>query len=152
MRSGHRIFRYTPETITALASLYVEEVLALQPSGPLFVGGNCQGGIIAQDVVRQLQSRGCTTARLFLIDPGRFPSVAAPVSLMFGSASDLNPYRGGGAAPEAVFEAAYPAGYSVDFLPGAHGLYFEPPGIDVLAKIVSGAIGRESPAAPPPEA
>ena len=144
MRSGHLIFRYTPETIAALASLYVEEVLALQPEQPIFVGGNCQGGIIAQEMVRQLQSRGCGTARLFLIDPGRFPPAAAPVSLMFGSASDLNPYRGGGEAPEAEFEAAYPAGYSVDFLPGAHGLYFEPPGIHVLAKIISGVLARAS--------
>ncbi len=144
MRSGHLIFRYTSETIAALASLYVEEVLALEPQRPIFVGGNCQGGVIAQEMVRQLQGRGCETARLFLIDPGRFPPAAAPVSLMFGSASDLNPYRGGGEAPETVFEAAYPQGYSVDFLPGAHGLYFEPPGIHVLAKIISAALGRAS--------
>ncbi len=151
MRSGHLIFDYAPETVTALASLYVEEMLALEPDGPLFIGGNCQGGIIAQEIARQLFDRGRTIARLFLLDPQGFAPIAAPVSLIFGAGSEFNPYRGGD-GPEAVFEAAYPAGYRVDFLPAAHGHYFEMPAIEPLSKIVAAAMepasGRSSMAEP----
>ena len=139
MRSGHLIFDYTAETITALASLYVEEMLALEPDGPLFVGGNCQGGIIAQEIACQLSDRGRTIARLFLLDPDRFDPMGGPVSLIFGASSEFNPYRGGG-EPEAVFQAAYPAGYRVDFLPAAHGLYFEMPAIEALSNIIAAAM------------
>ena len=139
MRSGHLIFDYTPETVTTLGSLYVEEMLALEPEGPLFVGGNCQGGIIAHEIARQLLDRGRTIARLFLLDPDQFAPIAAPVSLIFGASSEFNPYRAG-RGPEAVFEAAYPAGHHVDFLPAAHGHYFEKPAIEPLSQIIAAAM------------
>ena len=135
MRSGHLVFRYEPSTVGALASRYVEEILELQPQGPIRLGGNCQGGTIAQEIAGRLIARGREVEVLFLLDPGRFRPSRAPISLIFGVGSEQNPYRGG-AAPERVFEEAYPAGYSVDFLPGAHGLYFEAPGLDALAGVI----------------
>jgi len=135
MRSGHLIFRYEPSTVGALAARYVQEIVVLQPIGPIRIGGNCQGGIIAQEIVARLVAAGREVEALFLLDPGRFPPAQAPVSLIFGVHSEQNPYLAGG-APERVFEQAYPAGYSVAFLPGAHGLYFESPALEALAAVI----------------
>ena len=145
MRSGHLVFQYTPENVAALASRYVDEVLTLQPEGPVWIGGNCQGGIIAQEIVRQLMGQGRDVAMLFLLDPGRFPPMPAPVSLIFGATSELNPYLGAG-APDRVFDAAYPAGYRVDFLPGAHGIYFESPAVEALAGLIESRLPAAVPA------
>ena len=136
MRSGHLIFRYDDANVAALAARYAKEICALQPTGPLRVGGNCQGGIIAQEVAGRLADQGREVETLFLLDPGRFPQSPAPMSLIFGAESELNPYLGG-ASPEPRFDQAYPAGYSVHFLAGAHGFYFESPVLEALAKVIA---------------
>ncbi len=100
------------------------------------LGGNCQGGIIAQEVAGRLADQGREVETLFLLDPGRFPQSPAPMSLIFGAESELNPYLGG-ASPEPQFDQAYPAGYSVHFLAGAHGFYFESPVLEALAKVIA---------------
>lgn len=136
MRSGHLVFRYTPDNVAALASRYADEIVALQPEGSIRLGGNCQGGAIAHEIARQLAARGREVALLFLLDQGRFASIGAPVSLIFGADSHLNPYLAE-PEPDRIFRAAYAAGYSVDFLPGGHGGYFASPSVEALAGIVS---------------
>ena len=44
--------------IEAMASYYVEEIQAIQPEGPYFLGGVCIGGTIALEMARQLQAKG----------------------------------------------------------------------------------------------
>ena len=139
MRSGHLIFRYAPQNVAALAARYVQEIVALQPEGAIRLGGNCQGGTVALEIARQLQARGREVAIVFLLDQGRFPASPAPVSLIFGDDSHLNPYLAD-EDPERIFAAAYGAGYSVDFLTAPHGAYFEAPAVETLARIVAGRL------------
>ncbi len=135
MRSGHLLFSYSPDNVRALASRYADEMTSIQPQGSFRIGGNCQGGTISHEVARQLTARGRDVAVLFLIDQGRFPASSAPVSLIFGAKSHLNPYRTD-TDPERIFKAAYTAGYSVDIISGRHGQYFNSPNVEALAGII----------------
>jgi amino acid adenylation domain-containing protein len=57
-----------PDTfIQALAAHYVQEILAIQPSGPYFLGGYCFGGWVALEIAQQLQALGKEVGLLSLI-------------------------------------------------------------------------------------
>src|SRR5262245_35056726 len=62
----------------AMALAYVEEILDVQPHGPLLVGGMCAGGLIAIEVARELQARGREVGPLILLDPPPVPQVYNP--------------------------------------------------------------------------
>ena len=57
--------------VQELAAQYVEEVRAVQPEGPYFLGGMCSGGTIAYEMAQQLVSHGQEVALLALIDTPR---------------------------------------------------------------------------------
>src|SRR6185437_9811245 len=56
------------ENIEDMARFYLQEVRALQPHGPYFLGGYCFGGNVAYEMARQLRSQGEHVAQLLLID------------------------------------------------------------------------------------
>jgi thioesterase domain-containing protein/acyl carrier protein len=56
------------ENIEDMARYYLQEVRALQPHGPYFLGGYCFGGNVAYEMARQLRSQGESVAQLMLID------------------------------------------------------------------------------------
>jgi thioesterase domain-containing protein len=60
-------------TIMEMAHTYVEEILETRPSGPVFVGGMCAGGLVALEVARELQARGQTVGPVILADPPATP-------------------------------------------------------------------------------
>jgi amino acid adenylation domain-containing protein len=51
-----------------MASEYLEELFAVQPDGPYFLGGWSMGGVIAFEMARQLTAQGKSVAPLVLID------------------------------------------------------------------------------------
>ncbi len=55
-------------SIQALASRYVEEMLAAQPEGACRLAGMCAGGFVAYEVARQLSARGRTVELLAILD------------------------------------------------------------------------------------
>jgi amino acid adenylation domain-containing protein len=59
--------------IGAIANYFTEQIQALQPRGPYFLGGGCEGGIVALEIATQLQQRGQEVAMLAMLD-------TAPVS------------------------------------------------------------------------
>lgn len=73
---GGRAFVDAP-SLEDVAAHYVEEILAVQPTGPYLVGGACAGGIVAFEMARQLQARG--------------ESLAGPV-IVFDAFLRNNPY------------------------------------------------------------
>jgi len=135
MRSGLFIMDYTPHDIAAIADRYAAEMEELQPRGAFVLGGNCQGGVIASAVARRLRGRGREVALLVLMEQDDFSPYDGPVALIFGRDSEFNPYRRQ-ADPDAVFHAAYPAGVTVDVIPGTHGRYFEDGRIEWLADVL----------------
>jgi thioesterase domain-containing protein/acyl carrier protein len=64
-----------------MASLYVQNLRAVQPRGPYFLGGYCLGGTIAYEMARQLSAAGEEVALLALFDTMNWCKIA-PISLL----------------------------------------------------------------------
>ena len=56
------------ESISEMASQYIEAMQAIQPTGPYYLGGWSFGGIVAFEMAQQLQQRGEEVALLALIE------------------------------------------------------------------------------------
>lgn len=56
------------EQVEDMARYYLEEIRALQPRGPYFLGGYCFGGNVAYEMARQLRAQGEQAAQVLLID------------------------------------------------------------------------------------
>jgi amino acid adenylation domain-containing protein len=54
--------------IEEMAARYLEELLAVQPHGPLFLGGYSFGSVVAFEMARQLQARGRQVGMLIIMD------------------------------------------------------------------------------------
>jgi natural product biosynthesis luciferase-like monooxygenase protein len=54
--------------VKELAALYLEEVRAVQPEGPYFLGGFCFGGIVAFEMARQLEAQKQQVGVVVLLD------------------------------------------------------------------------------------
>ncbi len=66
-------FRWTPQacltaTVSEIAAPYVAAMLAVQPSGPFYLGGYCLGAVVAYEIARQLKQQGHDIGMLAIID------------------------------------------------------------------------------------
>jgi amino acid adenylation domain-containing protein len=150
LRSGYLLVDYNNQPLLdALAEWYADEIEALQPTAALLLGGNCQGGLVMQHVAQRLIARGREVRLLIRMEahhePQPYPRRAA---LIFGRESHLNPYRAPGADPNATFARGYPAGYTVDFIDGAHGAFFESPNVESLAVVLRKRLADAAEATP----
>lgn len=59
---------YKLETVEEIASCYVEEIVEQNPNGPYVIAGYSLGGIIAREMVKQLERSGRHVKALLLID------------------------------------------------------------------------------------
>src|SRR5271166_536698 len=59
-------------TVEEAARFYVEQVRAVQPQGPYYIGGGCFGGLIAFEMARTLTHQGEQVGLLALIDTYNF--------------------------------------------------------------------------------
>jgi len=55
-----------------MAAHYINEIKAVQPKGPYYLGGVCLGGVVAFEMAQQLLAQGEQVERLVLID-SHFP-------------------------------------------------------------------------------
>lgn len=137
LRSGYLLIDYQDAAeLETFAAAYADEIDGLQPAGPLLLGGNCQGGLIMHATALKLQARGREVGLLMLMEQGVVRPFPTRVALIFGRESHLNPYRTPGAEPDRSFTEAYPGGYTVADIPGAHGQFFEAPNVQGLARVV----------------
>ncbi len=63
-------------TIESMAARYVEAIRRVRPEGPYRIGGRCFGGIVAFEIVRQLEATGAHVDAFVLIDVLRPPGLA----------------------------------------------------------------------------
>jgi aspartate racemase len=63
-----------PTQIEALAAHYLAEVRTVQTKGPYFLGGVCQGGVVAFEMAQQLRAQGEQVGLLALIEPSNPPT------------------------------------------------------------------------------
>lgn len=59
---------FTQEEYEEKAAEYVAEMRAIQPEGPYFLTGFCEGAHIAFEMARQLEAMGLEVAKLFILD------------------------------------------------------------------------------------
>lgn len=145
LRSGHLAVEYSADNLKELGKLYADEITAIAPTGPVFLGGNCQGGLVMREAGIELMRRGRIVALTILMEQGRFPHYPGHTLLLFGAGSYLNPY-GQIDAPEQIFRTAYTGGHRVEIIPGAHGTYFTPENIGALAGAITRHLERHLPA------
>jgi amino acid adenylation domain-containing protein len=134
MRSGHLIMQYTEENIKALAATYAAEMMQMQPLGEFILGGNCQGGIIAQAVAQQLELHGRQVSLLILMEQNEFKQHTGKTALIFGEDSQFNPFLHQ-TDPEQFFKTIYPS-FTLHLTSGAHGEFFNQKNIQSLASII----------------
>jgi len=137
LRSGHQVMDYTEANVQELATAYRREIEAAQPHGPVLLGGNCQGGLIALAIAQQFWRLHRPVALLALLEWAFPPQpYVGRVALLWGDASrDKNPYfrfR----RPELLWERIFGA-HTVDIIPGAHGQFFDGAGLAALADRLS---------------
>ena len=61
------------ENARDMVQAYVAEIISVRPSGPLIVAGMCEGGLIAIEIVRELQARDRKVGPVILADPPAVP-------------------------------------------------------------------------------
>jgi acyl-CoA synthetase (AMP-forming)/AMP-acid ligase II/acyl carrier protein len=124
LRSGVNIVDYTEDNIQTLALRYVSEISEVAPQGPVFIGGACQGSIIALAVAQHLLRRWRDIPLLTLMEWGwAYQTYAGPVLLIHGRDSDFNPYRRY-RDPDSSWRRAFAEHVSVE-TPGDHTNLFD---------------------------
>jgi amino acid adenylation domain-containing protein len=67
-RPADRTRPYSAEEFRGLAAEYIEAMQAVQPSGPYYIGGMCEGARISYEMARLLEERGEKVALLTVLD------------------------------------------------------------------------------------
>lgn len=136
-RSGESFLQYSEDEIQMLALRYVAEITEMYPEGPLFVGGVCQGAIIAVAMAQHLLRRNRHVPLLTLLAWG-FPlqPYHGPVLLVHGR-DDIysNPYLRF-RRPELAWRRVFPD-YAIAEMPGGHSYLFDDDNVAVLAQILA---------------
>jgi acyl-CoA synthetase (AMP-forming)/AMP-acid ligase II len=132
-RSGHGIYGYDADTVHAVGLRYVEEILEISATGPLFVGGNCQGGRVAFEIASLLERRRLEVPLLVLMEWGfeLFPYAGSVLFLHGPESLEGNPWLRH-ASPERVWQR-HLRDWQVATIAGQHGQYFRPAYIGSLA-------------------
>lgn len=136
-RSGHDVFGYDEDVVQLVALRYVQDVLAACPEGPLFIGGNCQGGRIALAMAQHLLRRRVHLPLLILMEWGFELSPYAGDVLFLHGASSLegNPWLRH-AEPEQAWRR-HLRRVETAVIPGSHGAYFLPAHVPGLASVLA---------------
>ena len=137
LRSGRDLSDYSEDQIQAIALRYVSEIVQVSPAGPLFVGGNCQGGIIALAIGQHLLRRRRHIPLLVLMN-WSFPlqSYNGPVFFIADVENVNMNARTIFARPELAWRRAF-AHAELASIPGGHGQGFLPDNVEILAGLLT---------------
>lgn len=67
-----------PAKIEDLAAHYLDEIKAVQPAGPYYLGGICSGAMVAFEMAHQLQQQGEAVAFVGIVEPPHPQQAAGP--------------------------------------------------------------------------
>jgi hypothetical protein len=97
----------------------MEEIEQISPKGKVLIAGICQGGTIAHAIASKLRQRGEDIPLLVCIEQARPLPFDGNVAFFYSEEDPLSPKNRGGFAK---FDELYRDRYSVDFVPGPHGI------------------------------
>ena len=123
--SGGRMFPRTAGMAAKIARFSAGEIVALQPEGPYFLGGDCHGGRVAAAIAKVLAERGHEVRKLCLLEYASpdLHEFDGELLLLFGKQSRLMAYREIGFG-EADWSAPFRHPPQVAWVGGPHGRYF----------------------------
>lgn len=133
-RSGHQVANRYDISIAVIARVYAKNIVEHQPSGPIILGGNCQGADVARETARELLKLGREIAQFIALDADFDDDLPVRTAFFFGAKSHLNPLRNGNDR-HTTWRSLYPS-YTVDFLPCRHGEYFGDRIVGKLARLL----------------
>lgn len=137
MRSGPGVVHmHNEQELSALASQYVKEIQSIQPDGPLILGGNCFGARIMHYVAEQMLRLGREVEMLILLELRVTRPYPGRMHLIYGQDSSSNPYRRAGTETERLYTRLFPAGYTVDIVPGSYAELFRPENIRGVVNVL----------------
>jgi amino acid adenylation domain-containing protein len=144
MRSCVRIVDikdHSTEIIETVVNRYLWEILALPVKAPFFVGGNCQGGIIALALARRLKQIGRTPLLLILMEWAfSFGRYTEPTLLLYGDPSNTTEIYLNENEEAANWRDDFP-NRTVVSIPGVHGGFFIGGNIVGLAEVLTRQVG-----------
>lgn len=133
---------YTDANIQPLVDRYLWEILALPVSHPLFIGGNCQAGIIALALARTLQKINKTPSSLILMEwsfsKGHY---SGPVTFLYGKDSHTADIFTKPQTSCIEWQKDFP-NHTLGEISGAHGNFFNSENIDHLAQVISAQVSH----------
>ncbi len=139
LRSGYLILDLSPDIQQRenrrLALHYVRELLRIQPEGPYYIGGNCQGAAVAMELALVLQSLGQAVSLVILMEAVPVQAFHGRVALIFGRDSDVNPFAEF-TDPDLGWRRRYLC-YSADVIRGCHSEFFDEPNVQELCDVVA---------------
>jgi thioesterase domain-containing protein len=122
MRSGHLIVGRFDSGIVELAETYVQSITDCYPTGPVILGGNCQGADVAKEMCHIFEKRGRSVTLLIVVDPSFRDHPGARAAAIFGAQSHCNPFRSD--LDNTSAGAWLTEDDITDVLPCGHGQYF----------------------------
>jgi acyl-CoA synthetase (AMP-forming)/AMP-acid ligase II len=136
-RSGVAVSDYREDDIQALALRYLADIIAIYPEGPFFIGGNCQGAIIALAMAQHALRRKRHVPLLVLMDWAfALQPYRGPVLLVAGRQNNNHNAMRLFARPELAWQRAF-ASYEFVEIPGGYAEGFTQGSIDVLAELLN---------------
>ncbi len=133
-RSGVAVSDYDEDDIQALALRYLADITAVHPAGAFFIGGNCQGAIIALAIGQHALRRKRHVPLLVLMDWAfALQPYLGPVLLIAGRDNANHNAMRLFAKPEMAWKRAFASHEFVE-IPGGYADGLKPGAIEVLAE------------------
>jgi len=104
----------------------------IAPTGPVLIGGVCQGGAIAHAVASKLIAKGRQIGPLVFIEYNRLVPYEGAINFIYTEDSYMNPAKREDPGLS-VYDQAYGDRYTLKIIPGEHGNIFLDPSIHFLA-------------------
>jgi len=132
------------DDLPAIANHYVQEIVSIQPEGPILIGGNCRGGRVALKLVQQLHDLGRKVPELCLLEcfERSLYAFSGNMLLMFGKQSELQKHK--------MFDWGFPwwrrpfsVPPRVEWVSGPHGQYFTPANIGSVSSVLGSFLNGE---------
>ena len=136
-RSGVGVSDYHEDDIQALALRYLSDISDVHPDGPLFIGGNCQGGIIALAIAEHALRRKRHVPLLVLMDWSfELQPYSGRVLLISGRDNLHHNAMRRFARPELAWSRAF-ANFEFAEIPGGYAQGFDRSPVKVLADVLT---------------
>jgi len=134
IRSGVEVSDYNEDEVQNFALRYISDIGKLSPEGPIFIGGNCQGAIIALAIAQHALRRKRHVPLLMLMDWAFEPhAYGGSVLLISGRDNVEQNARLLFTQPELAFNRAFPDFEFVE-IPGAYAEGFNDGLVEILAE------------------